>query len=140
MGFTSQGPGLGSSFYFELPLHSSATAGIEPNSLTQLRPPVTSSTNSVNNLYSSRYSPSNRYKQKLPTLPTTPSNFMNFTAVEESTPSVNSYFNPTTKSPRGSPLLLPSIDSDNIVHVVDLEGGDVTKAALERVHCFGSSC
>jgi hypothetical protein len=24
--------------------------------------------------------------------------------------------------------------------VVDLEGGDVTKAALERVHCFGSSC
>jgi len=65
MGFSSQGQGSGSTFFFELPLHSSAAAGIEPNNLDQVQPlPNIASTNNFFN--SSRYSPCNRLKLMTP--------------------------------------------------------------------------
>mmetsp|Transcript_4627 Transcript_4627/g.6502 ORF Transcript_4627/g.6502 Transcript_4627/m.6502 type:complete len:131 (+) Transcript_4627:285-677(+) len=39
MGFSSEGTGSGTSFFFELPLYSSATSGVEATHFNQLKPP-----------------------------------------------------------------------------------------------------
>jgi hypothetical protein len=82
MGFSSQGRAKGSTFFFELPLHSSAAAGIEPNNLDQVQPlPKISS---PKNFFNSRYSPSNRLKLLTPPSTSHSDTTSNTTIIESS--------------------------------------------------------